>query len=293
MSEEKIRIAVIGGSGLYRMPQLSSVREYHIDTPFGKPSDVIIAGDVAGIRVAFIPRHGQGHIHLPSEVPYRANIYALKTLGVEQIISVSACGSLREDYAPGDIVIPHQLYDNTKDERGRTFFGGGLVAHIGTALPFCNALGHEMALSIRASGGTVHEGGAFVTIEGPRFSTKAESNVFRSWGMSLVGMTTSPEAYLAREAEMCYAVMAHVTDYDVWHESKEPVTVEMVVRTLQANLDLAQRSIADLIPRLASTEEYQCTCRDALSTAFLTERAKMSPEALRRLGPIVDKYLAQ
>lgn len=291
MNEEQVRIAVIGGSGLYRMPQLTQVKEYNIDTPFGKPSDAVVVGSLEGIRVAFIPRHGQGHIYLPSEVPYRANIYALKKLGVEQVISISACGSLRGDYAPGEIVIPDQLYDNTKDERGRTFFGGGLVAHVGTASPFCNILGHEIALSVQASGGTVHEGGAFITIEGPRFSTKAESNVFRSWGMSLVGMTTSPEAYLAREAEMCYAVMAHVTDYDVWHESEEPVTVEMVVRTLNANLELAQHSVAALVPKLAATER-QCACKDALATAFLTSRDKIGPDVLHRLGPLVSKYLA-
>jgi 5'-methylthioadenosine phosphorylase len=291
MSEEQIRIAVIGGSGLYRMPQLSDIREYRLSTPFGETSDAIVVGSLGNIRVAFVPRHGQGHIHLPSEVPYQANIYALKRLGVEQIISISACGSLREDYAPGDIVIPDQLYDNTKDERGRTFFGGGLVAHIGSATPFCADLGREIARSVRDSGGTVHEGGAFITIEGPRFSTKAESNVFRSWGMSLVGMTTSPEAYLAREAEMCYAVMAHVTDYDVWHDSEEPVTVEMVIRTLNANLEVAQRSIADLVPRLA-TVDRKCACKDALATAILTDRSKISPETVRRLGPLVAKYFA-
>jgi 5'-methylthioadenosine phosphorylase len=228
---------------------------------------------------------------LPSEVPYRANIYALKTLGVEQIISVSACGSLREDYEPGHIVIPDQLYDNTRDERGRTFFGSGLVAHVGTAVPFCADLGHEMALSIGISGGKVYEGGAFITIEGTRFSTKAESSVFRSWGMSLIGMTTSPEAYLAREAEICYGVMAHVTDYDVWHESKEPVTVEMVVNTLHANLELAQRSIAHLVPQL-NARKRQCGCKDALATAILTDRNKISPEVVRCLDPIVGKYLA-
>jgi 5'-methylthioadenosine phosphorylase len=291
MSEEPVRIAVIGGSGLYRMPQLAQIQEHNIDTPFGKPSAAILVGHLEGVRVAFLPRHGLGHVHLPSEVPYRANIYALKTLGVEQVISVSACGSLREDYAPGHIVIPDQLVDHTKDERGRTFFGSGLVAHIGTAVPFCADMGREMALSIETSGGTVHEGGAFVTIEGPRFSTKAESSVFRSWGMSLIGMTTSPEAYLAREAEMCYSVMAHVTDYDVWHESKEPVTVEMVVKTLHANLDLAQRSITDLVSKL-NTRKRECGCQDALATAILTDRSKISPEVVQRLVPIVGKYLA-
>jgi 5'-methylthioadenosine phosphorylase len=291
MNKEPVRIAVIGGSGLYQMPQLTDIDELRVDTPFGSPSDAIIVGNLGGVRIAFLPRHGRGHIFLPSEVPYRANIYALKTLGVERIISVSACGSLREDYAPGQIAVPDQLYDNTKDERGRTFFGDGLVAHVGTAAPFCDDLGSVIAASVRSSGGVVHEGGAFITIEGPRFSTRAESNTFRSWEMSLVGMTTSPEAYLAREAEICYAVMAHVTDYDVWHESEEPVTVEMVVRTLNANLDLAQRAIADMVPKLAATERT-CACKDALATAILTSREKISPQALQRLQPITSKYFS-
>lgn len=291
MSDEAIRIAVIGGSGLYQMPKLTEVKEYHVDTPFGKPSDVIVVGRLEGVRMAFLPRHGRGHIYLPSEVPYRANIYALKQLGVEQIISISACGSLREDYAPGDIVIPDQLYDNTKDERGRTFFGNGLVAHIGVASPFCAKLGTEIGQSVRTSGGIVHEGGGFVTIEGPRFSTKAESNVFRSWEMSLVGMTTSPEAYLAREAEICYAVMAHVTDYDVWHESEKPVTVEMIVRTLNANLELAKNTIANLVPKLAATQRT-CDCKDSLATAILSSRDKIPPDVIQRLKPIVGRYFS-
>jgi 5'-methylthioadenosine phosphorylase len=289
MNEESIRIGVIGGSGLYNMPQLTDVEERFVDTPFGPPSDAIIIGKLGGVRVAFIPRHGRGHVHLPSEVPYRANIYALKTLGVERVIAVSACGSLREDYEPGQIVIPDQIFDGTKDERGRSFFGDGLVAHIGVAEPFCAELNKMAAESVRQAGGVVHLGGCFVTIEGPRFSTKGESNVFRSWGMSIVGMTTSPEAYLAREAEMCYSVMAHVTDYDVWHESEEPVTVEAIVRTLHANLELAQQSLIYLVGMVSETEP-ECECHRALETAFITDRRKIPAETLQRLKPIVGKY---
>lgn len=289
MKDEPIRIGVIGGSGLYQMPQLAAVEERTVDTPFGKPSDTIITGTLHGIRVAFLPRHGRGHVFLPTEVPYRANIYALKSLGVERIISISACGSLREDYAPGHIVIPDQLFDNTKQRPDRTFFGNGLVAHVGVDRPFCPDLSRMLAQSTRAVGGTVHEGGAFITIEGPRFSTKAESNVYRSWGMSLVGMTTSPEAQLAREAEICYAVMAHVTDYDVWHESEEPVTVEMVIQILNANLHLAQEAIAHLAPILAQAER-SCSCPDALASAVITDRGRISAEIIGRLKPILAKY---
>lgn len=291
MSDQVVRIAVIGGSGLYNMPQLTDIETREIDTPFGPPSDAITIGMLSGQRVAFLPRHGRGHIYLPSEVPYRANIFALKTLGVERVIAVSACGSLREDYAPGDIVIPNQLYDNTKDDRGRTFFGSGLVAHIGSADPFCMELSPLVAEAVRGAGGRVHEGGGFVTIEGPRFSTKAESNVYRSMGLSVIGMTTSPEAFLAREAEMCYAVMAHVTDYDVWHESEEPVTVEMVIKTLHANLEVAQRALIRLVDRLASAERH-CACQNALATALLTDRQHIPPETQQRLKPIIGKYLS-
>ncbi len=289
MGEEKIAIAVIGGSGLYNMPQLTDVEEREVETPFGRPSDAIIVGILNGVRVAFLPRHGRGHVLLPTEVPYRANIYALKMLGVERIIAVSACGSLREDYAPGHIVIPHQLFDYTKERRGRTFFGEGLVAHIGVAEPFCPDLSTVIGDCVREAGGIVHDGGAFITIEGPRFSTKAESNVYRAWGMSVIGMTTAPEAFLAREAEICYAVMAHVTDYDVWHEAEGPVTVEMVVRTLQANLTLAQQAIEKAVARLA-TMERRCICKDALASAFITDERKIPPETLQHLKPIVGKY---
>ncbi|MBE3118324.1 MAG: S-methyl-5'-thioadenosine phosphorylase, partial [Candidatus Atribacteria bacterium] len=216
---EKLSLAILGGSGLYSMTGLTDTTEHDLKTPFGKPSAPIVVGTLEGKRVAFLARHGIGHHIMPAEVPYRANIYALKALGAERIVSINACGSLREDYAPGHIVIPDQIFDNTRG-RARTFFGEGLVAHAGVADPFCPDLSAALETAVMGTGATVHHGGAFIVIEGPRFSTKAESNVYRSWGMSIVGMTAAPEAFLAREAEMCYAVMAHVTDYDVWHVSE-------------------------------------------------------------------------
>jgi 5'-methylthioadenosine phosphorylase len=287
--DQKPTLGVIGGSGLYSMDSLEDRDEVHIETPFGEPSSAVILGSLNGNRIAFIARHGLGHFLSPSEVNYRANIYAMKMLGVERILSVSACGSLREDYAPGDIVIPDQLYDNTKD-RQRTFFGDGLVAHVSVADPFCGELSVLLAASVRDSGGAVHEGGDFITIEGPRFSTRIESNTYRAWGMSLIGMTTSPEAYLAREAEICYAVMAHVTDYDVWHISEEAVTVEMVIRILMSNTDLAQRAIAMLVDQLP--EIRNCSCQHALKDAFITDRDRIPDATRERLAPLVEKYLS-
>jgi 5'-methylthioadenosine phosphorylase len=242
MSEKPI-LGVIGGSGLYQFSTLEKIETVELDTPFGKPSSQIILGILAGRKVAFLARHGIGHIFLPAEVNYRANIYAMKMLGVERIISVSACGSLREDFSPGDIVIPDQLVDFTKN-RPYTFFGEGFVAHVGVAEPFCNDLRQLLFQSVKTAGGKVHSDGTYMTIEGPRFSTKAESNLYRHWGMSIIGMTAIPEAFLAREAEICYATMAHVTDYDVWHENESPVTVEMVIKILNQNTELAQKAIA-------------------------------------------------
>jgi 5'-methylthioadenosine phosphorylase len=247
-----------------------------------------VVGTLAGQRVAFLARHGKGHRLSPSEVNYRANLYALKTLGVERVISVSACGSLREDYAPGHIVIPDQVYDNTRG-RERSFFGEGLVVHVGSADPFCPTLSAQLYEAVRATGAVVHRGGAFVTIEGPRFSTKAESHTFRKWGMSLIGMTASPEAFLAREAEMCYACMAHVTDYDVWHVHEAPVTVEMVVRILNQNTAAAQQAIHNLVS--APAKRDACGCGSALADAIITSREKI-PEATReKVRLLVGKYL--
>lgn len=289
---DSVRFGVIGGSGLYHMPELTDVETADLDTPFGKPSAPVVVGTLRGQRVAFVPRHGIGHRYTPTEVPYRANIFALKLLGVTHVIGVSACGSLREDYAPGHIVIPDQLFDYTK-ERRRSFFGGGLVAHISVADPFCPTLGALLADAVKDSGGTVHRGGTFITVEGPRFSTRGESHVFRQWGMSLIGMTTSPEAFLAREAELHYAVMAHVTDYDVWHESENPVTVEMVVAIMNRNLATAQQAVALAVERLAAaTAEPSCGCENALAAAFLTDRQTIAKQTLEQLKPLVGKYFA-
>jgi 5'-methylthioadenosine phosphorylase len=286
---EPVRIGVIGGSGVYNMPELTGVEEQRIETPFGPTSDTIRIGMLAGQRVAFLPRHGRGHVLTPSEVPYRANIYALKVLGVQQVISVSACGSLREEFAPGHVVVPDQLVDWTRNERDRTFFGDGLVGHISSADPFCADLNTILADAVAEAGGTVHRGGTFVTVEGPRFSTRAESALFRSWGCGIIGMTTSPEAFLAREAEMCYAVMAHVTDYDVWHESEADVSVELVLQTLHANVRLAQEALIGVVKRLAGGVE-DCDCYHALAAAMITAREKIPAATLDHLWPIVGKY---
>jgi 5'-methylthioadenosine phosphorylase len=285
---EKISLAVIGGSGFYAMKGLTETTETVVETPFGKPSSPIMVGTLEGQRVAFLARHGLGHFITPSEVNYRANIYALKMLGVNRIVSISACGSLREDYAPGEIVIPDQIFDHTKN-RERTFFGQGLVAHVGVADPFCPDLSEKTFKAVASTGAKCHKGGALITIEGPRFSTKAESNVYRAWGMSMIGMTTSPEAFLAREAEMCYAVMAHVTDYDVWHVSEEPVTVEMVIRILNKNTETAQESIRRLVKSLDTP--LTCTCEKALAEALITNPAVVPPETRQKLDWLVRKYL--
>ena len=283
-----IVLGVIGGSGLYNMAGLDNIETRAIETPFGAPSAPITIGTLEGKRVAFLARHGIGHHITPTEVNYRANIYALKSLGVDRVVSVSACGSLREDYAPGDIVVPDQLFDFTKN-RKRSFFGEGLVAHVGVADPFCPDLSARVLAAVQETGATVHRGGTFITIEGPRFSTKAESNIFRQWGMSIIGMTTSPEAFLAREAEMCYAVLAHVTDYDVWHVDEEPVTVEMVIQTLQRNVAVVQEAIRNLVKQLPA--EKTCTCENALANALITNPAVIPPETRQKLSLLVNKYL--
>ncbi len=284
-----IELAVIGGSGLYHMAELSEIELLELDTPFGTPSDTITVGTLHGRRVAFLPRHGRGHTLTPSEVPYRANIFALKTLGVKYIISVSACGSLREDFAPGEIVVPDQLFDFTKGMRDRSFFGRGIVAHLAAAHPFSAELSAALVGATEAAGGVVHRGGAFITVEGPRFSTRAESDLFRQWGMSIIGMTTCPEAFLAAEAEIAYACMAHVTDYDCWHESEASVTVEMVVRTLMDNTVLAQAAINRLV---ADFDQWagDFGAHHALHDALITERDHVTPARRAELQPIVGAY---
>jgi len=284
----KPKLAVIGGSGLYAMPGLENKKEIEIDTPFGKPSAPIIVGELGGQPLAFLARHGIGHHISPGEINFRANIYALKKLGVESIVSISACGSLREDYAPGDIVIPDGLFDFTKGNREHTFFERGLVAHVGVPEPFCEVLSQRVYDAVVSTGGTVHKGGDFITIEGPRFSTRSESNTFRAWGMSIIGMTTSPEAFLAREAEMCYAVMAHVTDYDVWHISEDPVTVEMVVAILNKNTVIAQDAINHLVSNLE--QERGCGCGDALAAALITDPGVIPPDTRNKLGLLVKRF---
>jgi 5'-methylthioadenosine phosphorylase len=285
---EPITLAIIGGSGLYAMSGLSDTEEQQINTPFGKTSAPIIVGTLEGQRVAFLARHGIGHYITPSEVPYRANIYALKSLGVQRIISISACGSLQEQYAPGHIVIPDQIYDNTHG-RARSFFGEGFVAHISVADPFCPDLSNQLETAVRAAGGFTHRGGSFITIEGPRFSTKAESYTYQAWGMSIIGMTACPEAFLAREAEICYATMAHVTDYDVWHVSEAPVTVEMVIQTLNKNTAIAQEAVRVLAGNLA--HESDCDCGNALATALITHKDAIPATTRQKLDLLVNKYL--
>jgi 5'-methylthioadenosine phosphorylase len=281
-------LAIIGGSGLYSMPGLQDISEHDLTTPFGKPSAPIITGTFGNRQVAFLARHGIGHHISPTEVNYCANIYALKSLGVERVVSISACGSLREDYVPGDLVIPDQIFDLTRNRR-RSFFGDGLVAHIGVADPFCPDLSSQLYEAVKATDAQVHRGGIFLTLEGPRFSTKAESNVYRSWGMSLIGMTTSPEAFLAREAELCYTVMAHVTDYDVWHLEQAPVSVEAVITVLNHNTHIAQQAIANLAQHLIP--ERRCDCESALANALITQPERIPPETRQKLDLLVRKYL--
>jgi 5'-methylthioadenosine phosphorylase len=281
-------LAVIGGSGLYQFKDLTDVQTLEIDTPFGKPSSPITIGKLMGKSVAFLARHGIGHIYPPSEVPYRANIYALKSLGISRIVSVSACGSLRESYAPGHIVIPHQIFDFTH-QRDRSFFEKGLVAHVSVADPFCASLSDTLEEALSETDAIYHRGATYITIEGPRFSTKGESNLYRQWGMDIIGMTASPEVFLAREAEMCYTTMAHVTDYDVWHVTEEPVTVEMVIMTLFQNVSIAQETIKNMVNRIDPTST--CSCEDGLKNALITNPGHINPEKRERLSLLVSKYL--
>jgi 5'-methylthioadenosine phosphorylase len=284
---EAVKIGVIGGSGLYQMPELTDVVTQPVDTPFGKPSADVVIGTLRGKRVAFLPRHGIGHVYTPTAVPYRANIYALKMLDVRYIIAVNACGSLRDDYAPGHIVIPDQLFDYTKERKHKSFFEEGVVAHVSVAEPFSQSLSDLAAESVRRIGGVAHQGGTYITVEGPRFSTRGESHIFRQWGCSIIGMTTCPEAFLAREAEIAYTTMSHVTDYDVWHVSEAPVTVEMVVQTMYSNLRIAQNALADAIDQL--DENADDPAHHALDFAVMTDRRAMPPDVLARLKPIIGR----
>jgi 5'-methylthioadenosine phosphorylase len=284
-------IGIIGGSGLYQMEGLAEVEEIVIDTPFGKPSDSFIVGRLLGERVAFLPRHGRGHRLLPTEIPFRANIYAMKTLGVERIISASAVGSLREELKPMDIVLPDQFFDRTR-QRPSTFFGDGIAAHVTFADPVCRDLCDilEEAARSELTGIGIHRGGAYLCMEGPAFSTRAESETYRSWGMSVIGMTNLQEAKLAREAEICYATLALVTDYDCWHPDHDSVTVEMVINYLNRNSANAQKLIAKAVERLAS-HESDCRCRQSLQHAIITARDQITPEVKERLKAIIGKYV--
>jgi 5'-methylthioadenosine phosphorylase len=271
-------VGVIGGSGLYDMEGLRSVREFRIRTPFGSPSDAIIVGAIEGVQVAFLARHGRGHRLNPGEINYRANIYALKSLGVSRVISVSAVGSMKESIRPGDVVVPDQFIDLTK-RRASTFFDGGMVAHVAFGEPVCAALAYTLASSAQRLGAGLHRGGAYLCIEGPQFSTKGESRLYRQWGVDVIGMTNMPEAKLAREAELCYATMALVTDYDCWRETEEAVTVEAILATLHQNVESAKRILRAMLPSI--TQPESCSCRHALDNAIVTAR-KGLPAAVRK-----------
>ena len=287
MSNE-IKIGIVGGSGLYDMAELTDREEKAISTPFGDPSGPYLLGTLRGKRVAFLARHGLGHRILPSELNFRANIYGFKVLGVERILSASAVGSLKQEYKPLDIVVPDQFFDRT---RGRisTFFGRGLVAHVAFAHPVCGDLSAIAADSAESVGATVHRGGTYVNMEGPQFSTLAESRLYRSWGMDVIGMTNLQEAKLAREAEICYATLALVTDYDCWHPDHDSVTVDLIIANLLQNAVTAQKTIAEAVSRISSTRP--CACKDALATAIITQAALVPEQTKKDLAPIIGKYI--
>jgi 5'-methylthioadenosine phosphorylase len=284
------KIGIIGGSGLYQMPELKEVEEVRVETPFGAPSDAFIVGTLEGVRVAFLPRHGRGHRLLPTELPFRANIYAMKTLGVERILSASAVGSLQEQYAPLDMVIPSQFFDRTRARAHEsTFFGEGIVAHVTFAHPVCESLGDVLERSCGAADVRVHRGGTYLCMEGPAFSTKAESQVYRSWGMDVIGMTNLQEAKLAREAEICYATLALVTDYDCWHEAHDAVSVETVVEYLNRNVRNAQVIMREAV-RSLSVAERSCECGSALKSAIFTPKELWPEATTKKLEAIIKKY---
>jgi 5'-methylthioadenosine phosphorylase len=281
-------IGVIGGSGLYRMEGIGRVREVAVKTPFGKPSDKLIRGRLGDAELIFLPRHGKGHRWLPTEINFRANIFALKKLGVERIISVSAVGSLREEIAPGHLVVPDQFIDRTT-QRPSTFFGSGLVAHVSLADPFCKDLSGVMIEAARAENAAVHAGGTYLCMEGPQFSTRAESHLYRSWNADVIGMTNLQEAKLAREAEICFGTLALATDYDCWNGSAGDVEIEQVLAVLKGNVELAQRTIRRAVAQL--TVPRSCTCASALKDAIITERALIPKKLRQELRPIIGKYL--
>ena len=282
-------IGVIGGSGLYDMEGLEVREERRVETPFGDPSDVFVLGTLEGREVAFLARHGRGHRLMPTELPYRANVYAMKLLGVERILAIGAVGSMKESYAPTHVVVPDQFIDRTR-HRIDTFFGDGLVAHVSLADPICPELAGVYAAAASDAGATTHAGGTYLCMEGPQFSTRAESFLYRSWGVDVIGMTNLQEARLAREAEICYATLAMVTDYDCWHEGEEAVSVDAVLAVLRANSRMAQEVVRRVVASLPA--ERSCACGNALATALITERSQVPPATLERLRPIVSKYFA-
>ncbi len=284
----EVKVAVIGGSGLYDMEGLADVEEVDINTPFGTPSDTIIVGRLEGVEVAFLPRHGRGHRILPTEVPSRANIYALKSLGVERIIAINSVGSLKEKLEPGSLLVPDQLIDRTR-QRVNTFFGEGVVAHIPFAEPFCPVLSQVVHRAGKDAGAVVHRGGTYVVMEGPAFSTKAESYLYRSWGADVIGMTALPEAKLAREAEICYAVIACITDYDCWHEVHESVTAEIIISRLRQNIDAAKKIIRLAAGRIPAKRD--CDCAAALKAAMVTDPDVIPQERKKKLDLLIGKYL--
>jgi 5'-methylthioadenosine phosphorylase len=285
---ERTSIGIIGGSGLYQMAGLTGIEEMKVETPFGAPSDNLITGTLEGKRVAFLARHGRGHRILPSELNFRANIYAMKKIGVERILSASAVGSLKEEHKPLDIVIPEQFFDRT---RGRisTFFGEGLTVHVSFAHPVCGDLGDKILAAGKQAGVNVKRGGTYLCMEGPAFSTVAESNVYRSWGMDIIGMTNLQEAKLAREAEICYATIALVTDYDCWHPSHDAVTVDQVIAVLNQNSENAQKLIRGTVRLL--DEKRPCKCGSALQSAILTDRSKVPSATKEKLKLLIQKYI--
>lgn len=280
-------VGVIGGSGLYEIEGLSDVNEVKVDTPFGEPSDLYITGKLGDVDMVFLPRHGRGHRLMPSELNYRANIYGMKKLGVGRIISVSAVGSMREEIEPGHIVVVDQFIDRTK-ARESTFFGEGIVGHVEFADPVCADLSSALLDAGKSSGATIHEGGTYVCIEGPQFSTRAESLLYRSWGVSVIGMTNIPEAKLAREAEICYATLALSTDYDCWHEEEESVTVEMILETIKKNVSVSKDIIKGAVGGLA---ERTCSCSSAMKYAVVTDPSTIGKETREKVDLIFGKYL--
>ena len=284
----KAKIAVIGGTGLENIEGLTEIQQVNIDTPFGKPSDVITIGKLDNTGIAFLPRHGRGHFISPTELPTRANIYALKSLGVEQIIAVCSCGSFKQELAPGHLVIPDQLIDRTRN-RVSTFFTDGIVAHIGFAEPFCRELSQILYESAREARATVHAKGTYVCMEGPAFSTRAESKLYRSWGADVIGMTALPEAKLAREAEICYAIIACVTDYDSWWDPGKPVDVATIIKTLNDNIALSKQIIKLAVKKIP--EHHECNCAHALDGAIVTAPEKIPAAAKKKLGLLIGKYI--